>query len=308
MKRNVILTVITIFIFSLSSYGSQDELFLSRGKASQGAQFINSQFDPYGVSTGTSLVSYVDTVESIFANPAGLCMIDSAKLALSGTQLSFDRYVSYLSFAKPVGKNQDKALGFTLLSSYVGGITTYDEADDIKGSDINYMGNSFIFTYSKPISMVKFGINVKVLNELIDKSAAYGGAFDIGFLVTPPLPVQVGITVKNLPGIIKWSEEKKVNYVDNSLQFAIGYKSFNGGTKIGLSFLKESGDENIYINVGGEFEISSFLAIRFGFLKGNFTGGVGINLSFARINYAFYNDEFLDASNGSNFLSIVFNL
>lgn len=303
MKKMLCLFIILILVTSL--YASQDELFLSRGKAGLASPFLNSQFDPYGVSTGASIVSFADTIESIFWNPAGLCMIESSHLSLSGSKLSLERYFSYISFAKPVGENLDNAIGFTVLGAYVGDIVSYDKYD-IAGDKFYYMGNSFIFTYSRPMNMTKFGFNVKVVRETIKDTAGYGGAIDMGLLVTPPLPVQLGISIRNFPGVIKWQDESKIYTIDNAFQVAIGYKSFSGDTKIGISFLKETGEDEIFTNIGGEFTLSSFIDIRFGFFKGKFAGGVGLNLSFAKVNYAFYNDALLDLTEGSHLISTVF--
>lgn len=303
MRKILCGSVILILLTSL--YASQDELFQTRGKAGLASPFLNSQFDPYGVSTGASIVSFANTIESIFWNPAGLCMIESPQLSLSGSRLSLERYFSYISFAKPVGENLDNAIGFTILSTYVGDIVSYD-GNDVPGDKFYYMGNSLIFTYSRPMNMTKFGFNIKVVREAIKETAGYGGAIDVGLLVTPPLPVQLGISIRNFPGIMKWQSESKIYTIDNAFQVAIAYKSFSGDTKVGISFLKETGEDEIFTNIGGEFTLSSLIDIRFGFFKGKFAGGIGLNLSFAKINYAFYNDAFLDLTEGSHLISTLF--
>ncbi len=306
MKARIILIVAIWILFISILYSSQDELFLTRGEAgSSSAPFLNSQFDAYGVATGGTIVSFGETIESIFWNPAGLCMIKTSQLSLSGAKFSFDRLFSSLSFATPIGENMDKAIGFSLLCSYVGDITSYDE-NDRRGDDLYYMGNTFIFSYSAPLNMIKLGFNAKVVQELIEKTSAYGGAIDIGILFTPPFPVQLGISVKNSPGIIKWQNDQKVYKLNNSLQVAVSYKSLTGSFKTGVSFLKETGSDDVYVNIGGEISLTSFLDIRYGFLKGKFTGGVGLSLSFAKINYAFYNESFFDVTEGSHLISTVF--
>ncbi|MBN1898164.1 MAG: hypothetical protein JW827_05265 [Spirochaetes bacterium] len=300
------LVIIVLILFTIISFAlaSQNEMFLSRGKAGKAASFLNSRFDPYGVSTGAAIVSFASTIESIFWNPAGLSGIESPELALSGSEFSFNRYFSYVSFAMPVGENRDKALGFSLLSSYVGDIASYSE-DDVRGGNYYYWGNSFIFTYSQPMDLLKFGFNVKVVNELVEKSTAFGGALDIGLIVTPPLPIRLGISIQNgFPGVMKWQDESKVQTMGSSYLLSIGYISFNGDTKMGITFLKDSDSEDFNTNLGGEFTFS-FISIRLGFLKGSFSGGLGLDFSVARVNYAFYDDSFLDMSPGSHLISTV---
>lgn len=306
MKKRIIKYLLFCFIIFINfSFASQDELLLSRGKAGTGAEFLNSSFEPYGISTGGVLVSTADSIESIFWNPAGLASLTGTRILLGGSKLTLDRYFSYISFAKPVGENSDKGFGITLLNSYTGDIISYDE-NGIKGKNIYYMGNSLILSYSRPIDIIKLGLNVKILNEIIEKSYSYGASLDFGLLVTPPLPVQIGITVKNLPGFVQWKNESKFNTIENIILISLGYKSFSGNTKIGLTFLNEKNEDESYLNLGAEFAVTSFLDLRFGIMKGNFSAGAGINFNFMRINYAFWNEGLLEINEYSNMISTVF--
>jgi hypothetical protein len=300
MKRKII---ILIFIFLLGNlFSAQDELFITRGKAGSAACFLNSFFESYGVSTAGAIVSTGDTIETIFWNPALLSLLTGTRFLIGGSILPADRYFSYISLAYPFGENNDKGFGITLLNSYSGDIISYDEN---VGDNLNYIGNSLIISYARPFDIIKAGINFKLANEMIQKNYSYGLSFDLGLTVTPPLPIQLGIALKNFPGLSKWQGQKKVDLIENQVLISVGYKSFSKSTKVGLTFLKESNDDEIYVNLGAEIALASFMDVRFGFFKGNFSGGIGLNFSFMRINYAFYNDSFLDLGEYSHLISTV---
>jgi hypothetical protein len=162
-----------------------------------------------------------------------------------------------------------------------------------------------MFTYSKPVSIVKFGFNVKFINEMLDKENSYGCALDFGLKITPPMPVQIGVLVKNVPGLMKYKDEDKLGIIDNVISLGIGYSSMDGSTAIGIDFYKESSDDTIYVNLGGEFALSDVFRVRFGFFKGKFSAGTELFLGFMRINYTFYYDSFLNTDETSNLMSVI---
>lgn len=303
--KKVSLIIIFLMVSTLLM-SEQDELFQYRGKAGFGASFLNLTFNPYGVSTGGILTVFGNTSDAVFWNPAGLTQIENAQLQFSGASLSYDRIICTANFSKPYGEDMENAFGVTVLGAYVDKIDSYDDNDNYL-KKINYSGSGLIFTFAKPMSMVKFGINVKMLNEMIDKDMAYGGALDFGFLITPPLPIFLGFSMQNLPGFIKWNKEKKVHKIESGYKIGLGYKSLTDSMKFGIMFSKNQGDEEVNVNIGGEVALGSVIALRFGFLRGNFGGGVGINMGFLTIDYAFYNEQFLDLNNSAHLLATRFN-
>ncbi len=303
MKK--LLIIIFVLVSPLLLFSEQDELFRTRGNAGLGAGFINSAVNAYGVSTGGILTIFGHTADAVFWNPAGLCQIEDTQVQLNAGVLSYDRMIGSISFAKLIGEDQDKAIGITAYNAYVGGIDSYNEYDDYL-KKMEYFGNALIFTYAKPTSMIKLGFNIKILNEIIDKEMSYGGAVDLGVLITPPIPVFLGINIKNLPGFTKSDHDKNIYRMGSGYQFGLGYKTFSDSMKVGLTFSKNHGDEGVNFNLGGEFAVSSLISLRFGFLEGDFSGGVGINLGPLNIDYAYYNESFLDISSSSHLMATTF--
>ncbi len=305
MKR-ILYILIILLISPFFLFAEQDELFQNRGKAGYGASFLNSPFNPYGVSTGGILCIFGNTIDSIFWNPAGLTQIENTQLQFSGANMSYDRMIGYVGFAKPCGEDLDQAFAVTALGTYVDGIYSYNE-NDYYLKKTQYAGSSLIITYAKHISMVKIGINVKVVNEKIANNIASGGALDFGFLVTPPLPIYLGFNIKNLPGFVKWDTEDKIYRISSGYQFGFGYKSLTDTMKFGITFSKDQGAEEMNVNVGGEIALGSLLALRFGLLNGNFSSGLGLDLGLMNIDYAFYNEQFLELDNSAHMISTRFN-
>ncbi len=305
MKKNIYRSVIILLLLlflNINLYSEQLELFTTRGKYKNSADFVNSLFEPYGVGTGGVLTVFASTIESVFWNPAGLSEISSPQINLGASQLSFKRYFTYFTFATPF--SEDKAWALTLVNSYNDKIASYSDDDEFLGN-IKYMGNMAFFTFSQPISIMKFGFNLKVINEMLDKENAFGGALDFGLKITPPFPVQIGFFIKNVPGIMKYKGIDSLYLIDNVISVGLGYSSLDGDTTIGLNIYKEAGNDDIYVNLGGEFALNNFLRIRFGFLKGKFSIGTELYFYFLRINYTFYNDYFLDTEKNSHLISMI---
>ena len=92
----------------------------------------------------------------------------------------------------------------------------------------------------------------------------------------PFTPITLGININNFPGFIKWDHDKKVHEIGTSYQIGLGFKTPSDSMKAGLTFTKDYGDEEIKVNIGGEFKFTEFLAVRLGYYKSSFSGGLGI--------------------------------
>lgn len=305
MNRKILILLIIALILPFLIFAEQDELFQTRGQANSGASFINSTYNAYGISTGGILTIFGNDGNAIFWNPAGLSEIQNTQLQLSTGVLNYDKLVSYINFSKPFGEDGNNAIGITGLNSYVGKISSYD-ANDNYLKKLEYMGNALIITYARPVSIVRFGINVKILNEIIDKTKSYGGSMDLGLIITPPLPIYLGIALNNFPGLVKWEGEKRTHQVGSSYRIGLGYKDVMNKIKFGIVFNKEYGDD-VSTDLGGEIALASFMALRLGLYNGNFAGGFGFNLGPMDISYAFYQERFLELDTLSHLLSLTFN-
>jgi len=303
MKKFLIILTIILIPFIINA--EQDELFRTRGNAGLGSSFIHTAANAYGVSTGGILTIFGSTVDSVFWNPAGLCEMEKDQFQLSGGAFSYDRKIASVSFAKLTGVDQDKAWGITVFNSYTGKIDVYNEFDEYQ-KKLEYFGNALILSYAVPATMVKIGFNFKVLNEIIENDHAYGGALDLGLLITPPLPVFMGVSVFNLPGYIKWGAEDDLYEIGSGYKFGLGYKTVNDSMKIGLNFSKSYGDEKTSVNLGSEIAVSEAIALRFGVLEGNISVGLGISMGFLHIDYAYINEFFLDSNHSSHLAATTF--
>lgn len=304
IKKSVFIVILLFFPYLL--FADQSELFNTRGHAGDGESFINSDFDAYGISVGGILTSLNGCASSVFWNPALLCDIQNSQLQISGAQLAYDKLNSYISYSKPIGANDDKAVGFTLLNSYSGSIAAYD-ANDNPLSSTSYMGNSFLFTYSDHLSSTfKFGFNAKILNEILDKVKSYGGSLDFGISVQPIPIISIGVLINNI-GFYKWENENNVESMGASYKISLGYKDIKDRYMFGLSFSKDYGDDSVNVNFGGEFFLTTFTSIRLGYYNNNFAGGLGLHLGPVDISYTYYNENFLELNNSTQMLALTFN-
>lgn len=308
MKRiKLIIGLVIVSFLACSLYAEQDELFGTRGHAGKGAAFMNSLYNPYGVSTAGAVSIFGQSSDVIFWNPAGLCRMSNPELQIGGGVLPLDRINSYLTYAKPVGQEEDKAFGFTLLNSYNNKINSYNESDNYL-KQLEYMGNAFIFTYSKRLSSsIRMGINTKLLNEIADGDKSYGAGLDMGFLIVPIPIISVGLVVNNLPGLIKWENEENIEFIGSSYKLGLGYNDIKDRFSFGMIISKEYGEDAVNLDFGGEFELATFLNLRLGYYKSNFAGGLGLYFGTFDISYAYYNERFLDMDNTTHLISTTFN-
>ena len=100
--------------------------------------------------------------------------------------------------------------------------------------------------------------------------------------------------------------DSKVFQVGSGYEIGIGYKTFSDSMKIGFTFTQDYGDEEMNVNFGSEFNLSEYMDIRLGIYEGSFSGGFGFDFNFLTLDYAYYNEEFLDMNNSSHLMSTTF--
>jgi len=152
------------------------------------------------VAMGGANVANIQGVEAIYWNPAGLSSMAGSEASFSYTPYFADMNISY--FAAGVKAGRSGVLGLSLQLLSIGDIeVTTIEAPEGTGETIKPNFMTVGVSYSRQFTdRIRFGANLKVVNEKIQNMSATGMAFDFGLQYISPWKVAFGVTLRNLGG------------------------------------------------------------------------------------------------------------
>ena len=197
IKKLKILTVILTLVLAvnISFSGPRDKF---------GTSAAPELLIPVG-SVGTSLaganLSNVTGLEAMYWNPAGLAMLNSSRAEVMFSHMNYfaDMKVEYFGGVASLGSLGN--LGFSVKSLNVGDIAETTEAQP-EGTGAIFHPNYIIANlgYGKQMTdRIRFGTNIKVINESVANINSTGFAFDFGIqYVGGKTGLTFGIALKNL--------------------------------------------------------------------------------------------------------------
>jgi len=219
------------------------------------------------ISLSNSDVALSNDVFSLFNNPSGLSQISEREIGIFYSPSPFgikELATGYLAYNEPTSFG-NLALGFM----------TY-------GFEL-YKENKFQLAYSNRISSkVSFGISIFYQTVNI-KNYGNDGTFNIslGGIYNLAQKISIGFAIQNP---LRFSNSK----IDLPLQYTVG-TSYQVIEKTYLNFaLQKELDFPFSFHFGIEYPIIKYLSIRFGIQNepNIYSAGLGINLSFFRLDYA----------------------
>lgn len=143
------------------------------------------------------------------------------------------------------------------------------------------------------------GVNLKYIRQALDESVGSGQGVDVGLLlqfyrnrenISTPGTFSIGFAIKDIFGtVISWNTlTKHRDSIPLNVSFGVAYSDrFPGlGGRLTLSFHR---DKRLAAaaNIGSEYAIKNFLALRIGLQEGQLTAGAGIRIYKFNIDYAF---------------------
>jgi len=270
VKQSAVCLVLMLGMLSMTTFGSNKD---RTGTA--GAQELLIPVGARGVALGLTGSLFVNGVDAIYWNPAGLCKMDNA-VQVMFSQMSYIADINVSYGAIGVNAGDFGTLGFALKSISFGDIpVTTVEFPDGTGSSYNPTFLTLGVTYSKSLTdRISVGINADLVSERILEMSATGLSFDIG-----------------------------IQYRDlalRGLQLAVAIKHIGPNMKFGGSnaYVTGTADQaslrgsNPYVAEMASFEMPSNLEIGIGYspkldeLNGLTVGGTFINNNYLQDEYS----------------------
>ena len=273
---------------------------------------------------GNSFVAVADNPDAVFANPAGLGLIDTRQIAYTNVSLLFsgidgDNLGQHVvSYVQPLGAKLGLGLGFERI-----------------GSDLMSENGAFLSLAYKLSRNLQFGLTGKYLFWSVDTipndpvsgladplSGSSNGALgvDLGLMWKSPIQgAQLGVLVKNVnqPNVAKTTVPGDADAGKVPMDLHVGASYKVGGTSLVSAqwvFRDLSGDDVANrLVVGGETVLVPGLMVRAGGSKlfesdasGDVTAGLGYVWDKLLFDYSYHIPLDLTETNGAHRFSLAF--
>jgi tetratricopeptide (TPR) repeat protein len=249
------------------------------------------------ISLGRSFVSSADDASAIYWNPAALRNVQRKQLMGMYMPLYGDftgATYAYLGLAYPTLNAGSFGIGFQHIGADFEG---YDASSMPTGTE-NYsetqvlIGYAFEHDYSYFAGRLAAGVNVKIANQQIAGASSTSPGIDLGFRYVPEFAPRfaLGLNLQDLVGP-KYKLYVEDDKTDRTVMFGAGYtQPFANGSALRIMFQYDSPKRaDAKFHFGGEYQFSHYAALRAGMDDGDFTFGIGFNVSAFGLDYAYLN-------------------
>ncbi|OGS28145.1 MAG: hypothetical protein A2297_08630 [Elusimicrobia bacterium RIFOXYB2_FULL_48_7] len=284
-KKSGFVFVSLCFVISISYAGS---------KGTTGGQFLKIVGGARPAAMGNAYCAVSDDVNSIGSNPSGLAFLPKSEVTATYTVWFQDIKYNYLALGMPM-KMGTLGIAVNMLSvtgipktdntgSYVGGATA-ETATKFGESD-----TAITLAYAKALNdKLGLGLSMKIINMSIDDKSASSFAADLGGLYKASEKLDLGLSVQNLGGAIKFIEVS--DPLPMNLKIGSKYQ-FSEKFLLGLDINVGTADGVSTVNLGTEYSLAvnenMSLPLRFGYNSGlsdaGGMAGVSLGLGFAMKN------------------------
>ncbi|RPH98897.1 MAG: PorV/PorQ family protein [Calditrichaeota bacterium] len=319
MKKNILIWSLLI---GLPVAGFAQTHFNKAGRTSM--QFLKIGVGARSTAMGEASSAHLQTVESVFNNPAAIAGIDNFQAGFSYTRWFGDLNVSSGAVGYNIPGFGVVALNYVamdygdireaLTTSPTGGVDTRT-GRTFSGNDLS-LGCAFSRWYTDKLSI---GVQVKYIQEDLFTFSSYLWAFDVGsYYETGWKGIRLAMSAQNFTRQARWlyTKEEEQQTFEIPLLFRVGCsidlwggpKLFLGGDPMQhrLTLNMDALHTNDYaerLNLGLEYWAFNMFALRAGYRfnydEGNLSIGTGVNLNIrgtlVQIDYSFVNYDFLES-------------
>jgi hypothetical protein len=287
-----------------------------------GVQFLKIGVGSRGIAMGESYVALSDNgAEAVFWNPAGLEYVEGNSVMLSHTEWLADIRYDAAAVARSLGIFGTVGLSFAMLGSGPMDVTTVDQQEGT-GETFDTADYMVGLSFARALTdKFRVGFNFKYIRERLENESASTYAIDIGTMYYSGFrSLRMGMAIRNFGPEVQLSGsyfdydngiplEDKSEYepfhLPLAFQFGLALDLLNLGSHrlIGAAELMHPPDNLERINLGAEYVLMKFLALRGGYsfrhdIRGpSFGLGIDYGLSQAthfRLDYAYTDFGILD--------------
>lgn len=237
------------------------------------------------MAMGSAVTALADGGESVFWNPARLCLNFSHEIMAMHSNLSLDRNHDFISYSFP-GFNMKNAYGFSLIKNGKENIENTDSLGNLLGY-FDDSENAFLFTFSRNFwSGFSMGVNFKYLWHELYNAKADSFGFDLGFFYDASETFDIGLTIRDIAESLHWNT---ATGRDDSIpwEFAIGtvWKPLsNFMMSVDARCQK---DVDVEFLAGAEYSYQDTLFLRMGLNDSDMTAGMGLQFERFNVDYSF---------------------
>jgi len=282
-------TKIPVLIFVLTALAVSTCL---ADETTSGLAFLRIGVGARASGMGEAFVAVSDDASATFWNPAGLSHIESTEIMFVNNSFIQDISQDYVAVVTSFG---DLKMGGSFNFVNLGVLEKRDEAGtfyyEFKPFDL---AASFSAAYPV-LDWVSVGGTVKGVMEDIDTETAYGALFDAGVIAKLPVEgLSVGGVVQNIGPNIKFSEGDVPFDAPRTIRSGVSYvRGLDAlSSRIGLALdIVSPMDDDLQVNVGGEWNYNALVTGRMGYRGGadtqGITTGFGVNYRGFIVDYAY---------------------
>lgn len=299
-------TVIILSSFCLI-WGFFVSTIVASEENNSGFSFLKFGIGAKAVGMGEAFVAQSGEAASAWWNPAGLSGIKGAQFSFTHSEWFQDITVEYFATALGFGKN---TLGMSIALGKVPGIEKREGPSTEPIALFDAHDVVFSFSFARDIREgFALGVSAKWLYEKIDIHSASGLGFDLGGIYSPLENLKLGLSVLNLGQKMKFEQEKfsLPTLYRAGVTYSVEKENLNSDFTFGFDLVKPR-DDDVKLNLGGEYGLYQTLKIRLGYQGGydekNFSFGLGTSFRKYSIDYAYLPHK----SNLGNIHSVSLNI
>ncbi|MBI5574462.1 MAG: PorV/PorQ family protein [Elusimicrobia bacterium] len=286
MKNKYLFVLILCYQFLVGN-------FLSASNS--GASFLNIGTSARAISMGGAYVGVADDANAISYNPAGLSQLNRNEITAQHTEWISDVKHDFLAGAFPL---RNSTVGFSVIYLSQGKLEGRDE-DRNKTDSFSAYDVATTISYAKSINdKVKFGTNLKLIQQKIETEHATGVAVDIGTLYNTAIKnLTLGFSFRNLGPKMTFISEGYNLPLTATVGF--GY-TLKRAITLAFDVKRKIIDNKTEVSFGTEYTPINILALRVGYLKSlnpedisklsdfkGLGGGLGLRILNFSTDYAF---------------------
>ncbi|MFQ5867530.1 MAG: PorV/PorQ family protein [bacterium] len=199
----------------------------------------------------------------MYWNPAGLAGLEKREISAMHTEWITDIRYDFLGYVHPVGRVGVLAGSFSYLS--MGELERRGENREKLGGGFTAYDLAVALSYSKALSQVlNLGVNLKFIQQKIEKEDGYGIAFDLGAICKVWVKgLSLGLTLQNLGPKMKFIKE--AYSLPLTLTMGVGYR-FVPGLTLALDVRNQFIEKRTTLSFGTEYWPIKLLALRAGYV------------------------------------------
>ncbi|MEW5796408.1 MAG: PorV/PorQ family protein [Candidatus Zixiibacteriota bacterium] len=275
---------------------------LATGDAGQETPFLSLGVGARSLGLGGAYAALSNDATAIHYNPAGLADMDYQEVALMHSILIEGTIYDFVSWAYPITENHGVGAGVMRIGT----------DDIIRREDFADRGR-FDFAYTQIVlgygrnlgERLAAGLSLEIFQQSLDNNSDFGTGLDAGINVRLWRNLRLSAVAHEILRhelILVERAEKSPLVIQTGLSWAAFELSDHASVTAAVDLEKQE-ERNLKTRSGVEVTLHDALALRAGYDRDNFAGGVGLKAGRIKVDYAY---KMVDYTDGIHHISLSF--